>query len=144
MQKADLTIETEVQKKARLLGIDGEGHEYGILGTLLDLCGTAAPITHPSGNRINGEWLFTIHHGVVVHIRRIMCETCLDRRRIQVWNECPSCQGLGCKQCRGKGDIPSQIPCQSCTYQTKTQGGNHEKTDQKAKAQVETVAPGDY
>ena len=115
MQKSDLRVTEEVVQKAFALGLDPAEHEYGLYGQLLDMVNSAAPITHPKGTRRYNEWIFSVKGDVVIGVHLIRCSVCDDRRRVQVFDECPLCHGSGCDACKGRGKTLGFVPCQSCT-----------------------------
>lgn len=113
--KRELLITEDVIQRARALGLDGSEHEYGVYGEMLDMVGASAIVTHPKGDRRFDEWLFRLKGFVICDIHLIRCDQCDDRRRIVVLDDCPNCDGVGCRGCRGSGRVRSQIPCENCT-----------------------------
>lgn len=41
------------------------------------------------------------------------CEHCKDSGRVQAFDPCPHCDGVGCPKC-DEGLVPSSIPCPMC------------------------------
>jgi len=41
------------------------------------------------------------------------CHTCKDTGRVQVFDQCEHCDGIGCSKC-DEGLVPSSIPCPMC------------------------------
>jgi len=41
------------------------------------------------------------------------CMTCKDTGRVQVFDQCERCDGVGCSKC-DQGLVPSSIPCPTC------------------------------
>ena len=112
--KNETRITESAVEKAYSLGLDASDHEYGLYGVLLDMLEQSAVITHPRGNRRYEDWVLSFSRGVLHNVHLIRCGECDDKRRVQVWNECPDCHGKGCEACRGKGRIIGYIPCQKC------------------------------
>lgn len=111
------------------------------LPDLQDMVQRSARFTHPNGNRRYHDYVFMVEgirvtafskvdstapqvepveeetleeeQAPYVHYR---CDTCRDKRKIQVFNECPYCEGEGCKRC-DDGLVPSSIPCPDCKTQ---------------------------
>jgi hypothetical protein len=113
--------------------------EQGVkLQALQGMLRKSARITHPLGNRRYHEWVFMVEGNRVLDMGLIedgpvvdyaddepppeedlsiyKCYTCKDDHKIQVFNECPRCEGGGCKRC-DDGLVPSAIPCPDCTRQ---------------------------
>ena len=106
------------------------------LPQLQDMLRRSARVTHPEGNRRYHDVVFMVEgqrvksyfrqgaepeevapeevepQGKTVH----RCGTCRDDHRVQVFNECPYCEGAGCKKC-DEGLVQGSIPCPDCTQQ---------------------------
>ena len=117
LAKNEILLTHEAIDLAFRNGLDASEHEYGLYGALLDMVYLSAPITHPNGNRRYENWIFRLVNSVVVSVHFIKCETCEDKRRVQVETECPKCHGAvgqACNECHGSGNIDTSIPCDSC------------------------------
>lgn len=102
------------------------------LPKLQDMLRRSARVTHPQGNRRYHDVVFMVEGQRVLSYTHedaetpevvepedktfYKCGTCKDDHRIQVFNECPYCEGEGCKRC-DDGLIPDSIPCPDCTKQ---------------------------
>ena len=78
------------------------------------LVSSSAPVTHPKGNRRYDDWIFKLVDGEVLSVSMIMCHECNDKKWVTVSEECPHCEGAGCRSCRLEGTRPRRIPCQTC------------------------------
>lgn len=108
------------------------------LTDLQDMLRRSARVTHPQGNRRYHDVVFMVEGQRVLAYARTgdpapaksaveedevdevyhnyKCDTCFDRGKVQVFNECPRCEGEGCKRC-DDGLVPANIPCPACTKQ---------------------------
>lgn len=98
-------------KEAIQLGVceDSPAHEIN------ELLSQSVPVTHPRANKRMDDLFFNVLKGEVVHLFFIKCNTCEDRGKIPVFDECPKCSGAGCKNCNNEGTVRNFIKCPTCT-----------------------------
>jgi len=119
------------------------------LPELQDMLRRSARVTHPDGNRRYHDVVFMVEGQRVVSYSLAVdpapakpdfeyqeeedeiyhsydCETCFDRKKVQVFNECPYCEGEGCKRC-DEGLVPASIPCPTCTKAKKKASFNRRR-----------------
>jgi len=117
----NLEVTPNVVYHATQLGIDAMPEAASdmpsdcVKSQILDMVHKSAPVTHPFGNKRFEEWVFQVSDNRVTRIHFIICESCEDKKRIQVYDVCPSCDGEGCKWCRESGERENMIPCPECT-----------------------------
>lgn len=100
--------------------------EKGIsLDRLQEMVRLSARCTHKDGNRRYEDFIFMVEGNRVVSILIegekfevetlivYRCVTCKDTGRVQVFDVCGACDGVGCNKC-DQGLVPSSIPCQVC------------------------------
>lgn len=107
---------------------------YG-LEKLQDMVRLSARCTHPSGNRRYEEVVFMVVGKRVVSFTKLVpevpqeeqapqkfyrCDTCHDTHRVQVFDQCDLCEGVGCSKC-DEGLVPSSIPCPMCDQKARLQ-----------------------
>jgi RecJ-like exonuclease len=96
------------------------------LQQLQDMVGRSARVTHELGNRRFHDYVFMIEGNRVLSMQHLVpvddivedeiiyrCVACKDTGHLIVFDECPHCEGVGCKHC-DQGLVRNQIPCQSC------------------------------
>ncbi|MCK5788744.1 MAG: hypothetical protein KAH32_07085 [Chlamydiia bacterium] len=111
-RESDSRILEDVLTKAIRLGLcSGTEDDIKELRRILWL---SVPTKHPRGNRRYKGWVFSIRSNVLTDVTHIQCTECDDSTRVEVYNECSSCFGEGCKSCKNKGLIRGAIPCPSC------------------------------
>lgn len=74
----------------------------------------ATEIKHSIFTHATTDWLLKIINGSVHKIQLVNCTICKDEKSVQVFNECQYCNGAGCENCGGYGDVKSNIPCPHC------------------------------
>jgi len=108
------------------------------------MLGRSTPVEHPQGNRRCYEYVFMVSpDGEVSDINFVpewanetetyrdgrnrpprpiktvdnvipSCDTCHDTKRVQVYDQCDACEGVGCEKCKN-GTVPKTIPCPMCS-----------------------------
>jgi len=111
-------------EKARKFGLS--------LAELQNIVKLSTRVTHELGNRRYHDYYFMVEGNRVVNVsklekevefkqplpsggytKRIECTFCNDKKVIRTFDECPHCEGVGCKRC-DQGLTPSSIPCPMC------------------------------
>ena len=93
----------------------------------LDMLVHSARVTHEKGNRRYHDYIFDIQGNEVFNVFNITtqttsdvgCTTCMDTKRVPVFDECQHCQGVGCHHC-DEGLSRNFIVCPTCTSKLKT------------------------
>ena len=106
-------VPNAVLYQAQRLGVDGDNADE-LRKEICRMILNSAPVTHPQGNRRYDDWIFYVHENVVKRVHLIKCQTCDDRKRIEVQDECERCAGTSCMFCHNKGYVVNMIPCPSC------------------------------
>ena len=99
--------------------------EKGIpLDKLQEMVRLSARCTHADGNRRYEDFIFMVEGNRVISVawsgekleadKIYKCQMCKDTDKIRVFNECPTCEGVGCTRCDG-GLVPGTIPCPACS-----------------------------
>ena len=102
-----------------------EAEEAGVSpGKLRQMIERSTRITHPFGNRRFHDYIFRVHNdevlvivlptGKTLHAKECRCTQCMDTQRVAVYDECPRCEGKGCKRCVD-GFVQRMVPCPMCS-----------------------------
>ena len=107
------------------LPIISKASKFGIsLEKLREMVVLSARVTHPAGNRRYHDFIFQVEGEEILDIIKVeggegeeepfyKCEACQDTKKIAVFDECPLCEGRGCRRCDG-GLIRNFILCPTC------------------------------
>lgn len=94
----------------------------------------SAPVTHPLGNRRNGELVFKVEGREVEQVGLLtlnklgrnawnVCPVCMGKGKIMVPDTCAYCGGEGCGVCKGEErKFEVQCPEPGCTARNSTVG----------------------
>ncbi|NOQ30224.1 MAG: hypothetical protein GQ570_03780 [Helicobacteraceae bacterium] len=98
-----------------------------------------APITHPMGDKRNGDVVFRVigtHLRSVSHIDdkvsayelKLLCGTCGGRGMLVFYDECPLCSTTGCPSCeKGLVKVRRKCPDKLCGSKQTNKGNRHAK-----------------
>lgn len=114
--------------------------EAGIgIERLQNMVRLSARCTHPDGNRRYEDMIFMVQGRRVTSVTVLptlklvepvepaahyQCQTCQDKNKVQVFDQCEHCDGLGCPRC-DKGLVPSSIACPECDRIRRFGGRRH-------------------